>query len=211
MPKPSRLRSVNPTPAPAAQGAAGRPSGVAVEAAAPPLGSVSPTPAPAAQGAAGRLGGVAVEAVAPPLGSVSPVATPAAGGAAGRPSGVSVESVPKRGRRRSFSAAEKLRVVRQAAACTKRGEVEALLRREGLYSSHLTAWRKQLVLHGSEALAGRKPGRKPKLDAKDRRIVELEQRAARLEAKLSLAEKLIDLQKKVSAILGLNFATDGES
>jgi transposase-like protein len=119
--------------------------------------------------------------------------------------------VPKRGRRRSFSAAEKLRVVRQAAACTKRGEVEALLRREGLYSSHLTAWRKQLALHGSEALAGRKPGRKPKLDAKDRRIAELEQRAARLEGKLSLAEKLIDLQKKVSAILGLNFATEGES
>ena len=209
MPKPSHLRSVNPTPAPAAPGAAGRPSGVSVEAAAPPLGSVSPA-APAAHGAAGRSSGVSVEAAAPPLGSVSPAA-PAAHGAAGRPSGVSVESVPKRGRRRSFSAAEKLRVVRQAAACTKRGEVEALLRREGLYSSHLTAWRKQLALHGSEALAGRKPGRKPKLDAKDRRIAELEQRAARLEAKLSLAEKLIDLQKKVSAILGLNFATDGES
>jgi transposase len=178
VPKPSHLRSVNPTPAPAAPGAAGRPSGVAVEAAAPPLGSVSSS-APAAHGAAGRPSGVAVEAAAPPLGSVSPSA-PAAHGATGRPSGVSVESVPKRGRRRSFSAAEKLRVVRQAAACTKRGEVEALLRREGLYSSHLTAWRKQLALHGSEALAGRKPGRKPKLDAKDRRIAELEQRAARL-------------------------------
>jgi transposase len=115
--------------------------------------------------------------------------------------------VPKRGKRRSFSASEKLRIVRQAAACTKRGDVEALLRREGIYSSHLTAWRKQLVLHGSEALAGRKP----KLDAKDKRIAELEQRATRLEAKLSLAEKLIDLQKKVSAILGINLATDGES
>ena len=93
------------------------------------------------------------------------------------------------------------------------GDVErqALLRREGIYSSHLTAWRKQLVLHGSEALAGHKPGRKPKLDAKDRRIAELEQRAARLEAKLSLADKLIDLQKKVSAILGINLATDEES
>ena len=210
MPKPSHLRSVNPTPAPATPGAAGCPSGVAVEAAAPPLGSVSPAAASAAHGAAGRRSGVAVEAAASPPGSTS-TAAPAAPGAAGRPSGVSVESVPKRGRRRSFSAAEKLRVVRQAAACTKRGEVEALLRREGLYSSHLTAWRKQLALHGSEALAGRKPGRKPKLDAKDRRIVELEQRTVRLEAKLSLAEKLIDLQKKVSAILGLNLATDGES
>jgi transposase len=181
VPKPSRLRSVNSTPAPAVQGAAPGPSGVSVETVPPPLRSVDPTPAPAAQG-------------------VSP-----------HPSGVSVETLPKSGRRRSFSAAEKLRIVREAAGCTVRGGVEALLRREGIYSSHLTAWRKELALHGSEALAGRKPGRKPKLDAKDRRIAELEKRALRLEAKLSLAEKLIDLQKKVSAILGINLATDGES
>ena len=95
---------------------------------------------------------------------------------------------------------------RDAARATR-----SALRRGGLYSSHLTGLRKQLVLHGSEVLAGRKRGRKPKLDAKDRRIAELEQRAARLEAKLSIAEKLIDLQKKVSAILGINLATDGES
>lgn len=145
------------------------------------------------------------------LRSINPEPAPAAQGAAVGASGAAVESVPKPGRRRSFSAAEKLRIVREAAACTKRGEVEALLRREGIYSSHLAAWRKQLALHGSEALAGRKPGRKPKLDAKDRRIAELEKRAARLEAKLALAEKLIDLQKKVSAILGINLATDGES
>ena len=119
--------------------------------------------------------------------------------------------MPKPGRRRSFTAAEKLRIVREAAACTRRGDIEALLRREGIYSSLLAAWRKQLALHGSEALAAHKPGRKPKLDAKDRRIAELEKRAARLEAKLALAEKLIDLQKKVSALLGINLATDGES
>lgn len=136
---------------------------------------------------------------------------PAAQGAAVLPSGVSVEVVPKPGKKRSFPASEKLRIVRAAAACTKRGEVEAMLRREGIYSSLLAGWRKQLELHGSEALAGRKPGRKPKLDAKDQRIAELEKRAARLEAKLSLAEKLIDLQKKVSAILGINLATDDES
>jgi transposase len=210
VPKPSRLRSVDPTPAPAAQDAARRPSGAAVEAAAPPLGSVDPTPAPAAQGAARGPSGVAVEAAAPPLGSVALTPAPAAQGAP-RPRGGSVESVPKRGRRRTFSAAEKLRILRLAAACTKRGDVEALLRRERIYSSHLTAWRKDLELHGSEALVGRKPGRKPKQDAKDQRIVALEQRAARLEAKLSLAEKLIDLQKKVSAILDINLATDGES
>jgi transposase len=181
VPKPSHLRSVDSTPAPAAQGAARRPSGVTLETVPTPLRSENPTSAPAAQGAARR------------------------------PSGVSVETVPKSGKRRSFPAAEKLRIVREAAACTKRGDVEALLRREGIYSSLLAAWRKQLALHGSEALAGRRPGRKPKLDAKDRRIAELEKRAARLEAKLSLAEKLIDLQKKVSVILGINLATDEES
>jgi transposase len=144
------------------------------------------------------------------LRSINPTPAPASRDVAAHASGVTVEVEPKPGARRSFSAAEKLRIVREAAACTQRGDVEALLRREGIYSSLLSAWRKQLELHGSEALAGRKPGRKPKFDAKDRRIAELEQRAARLEAKLSLAEKLIDLQKKVSAILGINLSNDEE-
>ena len=125
--------------------------------------------------------------------------------------GASVEVKAKPGRRRSFSASEKLRIVREAAACTKPGEVGALLRREGIYGSLLAGWRKEFKLHGTAALAGRKPGRKPTLDAKDRRIAELEKRAVKLEAKLSLAEKLIDLQKKVSAILGLSLTTDEES
>ncbi|WP_437763114.1 transposase [Sorangium sp. So ce764] len=144
------------------------------------------------------------------LRSVDPTPAPAAQGAAPRSSGVAVETVPKPGKRRKYSAAEKLRIVREAAACTQRGDIEALLRREGIYSSLLTAWRKQLALHGSEALAGRKPGRKAKQDAKDRRIAELEKRSARLEEKLALAEKLIDLQKKVSAILGINLTNDEE-
>lgn len=126
-------------------------------------------------------------------------------------SGAAVESVPTPGKRRRFSAAEKLRIVREAAACTERGAIEALLRREGIYSSLLTAWRKQLALRGSEGLAPRTPGRKPKLDAKDRRIQELEKKAARLEAKLSLAEKLIALQKKASELLGIELASDDES
>jgi transposase-like protein len=119
--------------------------------------------------------------------------------------------VPQPGKRRVFSASEKLRIVREAAACTERGAIEALLRREGIYSSLLAAWRKQLALHGSEALAGRKPGRKPRFDAKDRRIAELEKHAARLEAKLSLAEKLLDLQKKVSVLLGIDLTSGGDS
>ncbi|WP_437322065.1 transposase [Sorangium sp. So ce385] len=76
----------------------------------------------------------------------------------------------KPGKRRKFSAAEKLRIVREAAACTQRGDIDALRRREGIYSSLLAAWRKQLALHGSEALAERKPGHEPKQDAKDRRM-----------------------------------------
>jgi transposase len=174
------------------------------------LRSVNPTPARAAQGAAARASGGSVETVLEPLGASDPDSA-ATHGAAVSASGGSVEVVPKPGRRRSFSAAEKLRIVRAAASCTERGDVEALLRREGIYSSLLAAWRKGLALRGVEALAVHTPGRKPKLDAKDRRIAELEKRAARLESKLVLAEKLIDLQKKVSAILGLNLATDGES
>jgi transposase-like protein len=112
------------------------------------------------------------------------------------------------GRRRFFAVSEKRRILKAAAACTERGAIEALLRREGIYSSHLAAWRKQLALRG---LVAQKPGRKPKLDAKDKRIAELEKRAARLESKLELAGKLIDLQKKVSAILGIDLARDGES
>ncbi|KYF88056.1 hypothetical protein BE20_24075 [Sorangium cellulosum] len=67
----------------------------------------------------------------------------------------------KPGKRRKFSAAEKLRIVREAAACTQRGEIDALLRREGIDSSLLAAWRKLLALHGSEALAERKLGHNP--------------------------------------------------
>jgi len=72
------------------------------------------------------------------LRSVDPIPAPAAQGAAPRPSGVAVETVPKPGKRRKFSAAEKLSIVREAAACTQRGDIEALLRREGIYSSLLT-------------------------------------------------------------------------
>ena len=118
---------------------------------------------------------------------------------------------PKPGSRRTFPASEKLRIVRAAAACTKRGDIEALLRREGIYSSLLAAWRKELGVHGTEGLTARRRGRKPKLDAKDLRIAELEKRAARLEAKLSLADKLIELQKKVSALLGVNLGDSDEN
>lgn len=108
-----------------------------------------------------------------------------------------------RRQRRRFSVEEKLRIVREAEKCTERGELSALLRREGLYASHLQHWRTQLERQGVEGLAPKKAGRKPVLDAKDRRIQQLERRQARLEKKLELANKVIALQVKAHEVLGI--------
>jgi transposase-like protein len=114
-----------------------------------------------------------------------------------------------------FTAAEKLRIVKRADACVasgERGAIEAMLREEGLYSSALSTWRAQLGARGAEGLAPRKMGRKPKLDAKDRRQAELLKRNAVLERKLHIAEAIIALQKKAHEILGIALPeTDGES
>ncbi len=117
-------------------------------------------------------------------------------------SGAALESTPKRTRRK-FTAAEKLRILKEAEACNGRGEVEALLRREGIYSSHLSNWRQQLDLRGREGLRAHKPGRKPRLDAKDRRIRDLERKTAYLERELLISQKLIELQKKAHEVLGI--------
>lgn len=120
-------------------------------------------------------------------------------------SGASVESVPPRPRR-TFSASEKLRIVRAADAAVasgKRGAVEALLRKEGIYSSHLAAWREQFGARGAAGLEARKSGRKPKLDEKDRELLAAKKKLAVLERKLLVANALIELQKKAHAVLGL--------
>ena len=129
-------------------------------------------------------------------------------------SGAAVETQPRR-RRRVFTAAEKLRIVKKADACVasgERGAIEAMLREEGLYSSALSTWRAQLSTQGTGGLEPRKVGRKLKLDAKDRRNAELLKRNAMLERKLHIAEAVIDLQKKAHEILGIALPmTDGES
>jgi transposase-like protein len=120
-------------------------------------------------------------------------------------SGASLESVPKKTRRR-YAASEKLRIVNAAKAAVasgKRGALEELLRKEGIYSSHLSAWREQLAARGAEGLAAQKPGRKPKLDEKDRKVLALEKQMAKLERKLLVANAVIDLQKKAHEVLGL--------
>jgi transposase len=102
-------------------------------------------------------------------------------------------------RRRTFTAAYKLRIVREADACERPGEVGALLRREGLYSSHLTAWRKQRDQGALQALS--KPRGRPKPDPRDAQIERLLRRSERAEAELATARKVIEVQGNVSALL----------
>lgn len=109
------------------------------------------------------------------------------------------EVVPK-ARRRSFSKAEKLRILKLADACTQPGEIGALLRREGIYSSYLATWREQ---RDKGQLEPQKRGR-PENDPKDKELARLRAENAKLSKKLEQAETIIDVQKKLSALLGLN-------
>ena len=116
--------------------------------------------------------------------------------------------VPEKARRRRFSGKYKLQILRAVEACTQPGEIGALLRREGLYSSHLSKWRQQRDVGVLEGLRPRKRGRKPRpVDPQAKRIAQLERETERLQRKLEQAEIIIDVQKKLSQILG----TDGES
>jgi len=105
--------------------------------------------------------------------------------------------------RRTFSAADKLRILDEVERCGERGELAVLLRREGIYSSHITAWREQLERHGTASFEPKKPGPKPKQDAKDRQIAALERKSEKLARELELARKLIDLQIKAHEIFGI--------
>ena len=114
-------------------------------------------------------------------------------------------------RRRRFTAAEKLRILREADGCTKSGELGALLRRESLYSSHLATWR-MARKHGELAgLTPRARGPKAKaVDPRDKKLVEQAREIARLQARLDRAEGLIELQKKVAQLLGTPLTSVGQ-
>ena len=131
----------------------------------------------------------------------------AAGATAESPSApaAAAPTAPAKPDRRVFSAAEKLRIVREADACHKRGEIEALLRREGIYSSLLTAWRTSLRLHGETGLAHRTRGRAAVHDARDQVIVQLRRDNARQAQELDLIKAVVELQKEVSACLSIEF------
>ncbi|NJK31140.1 MAG: hypothetical protein HC927_01305 [Deltaproteobacteria bacterium] len=104
--------------------------------------------------------------------------------------------------RRRFTAEYKRSILEQAEACTKPGELGALLRREGLYSSHLTAWRQAREQGELTALGPKKRGRKPKpVDPRDEQIAALEQQLAKERARRERAEALVELPKKVAELL----------
>lgn len=115
--------------------------------------------------------------------------------------------VPEKAQRRCYSAAYKLQILEEADRATEPGEIGALLRREGLYSSLLAAWRQQ---RRDGTLAGQARGRKGK-DPRDRKIEELEKENARLANKLDQAETIIAVQKKLSRLLEIEQMTDGDT
>jgi transposase len=129
------------------------------------------------------------------ISSTSVAAEPAAG--------TDPEVLEKASRRR-FTAKYKLRVLEQADGCTEPGQIGALLRREGLYSSHLTTWRRQREAGALAGLASRKRGCKVNPQtSQTRRMAELERDNERLRHRLVQAETIIDVQKKVSSLLGI--------
>lgn len=110
-------------------------------------------------------------------------------------------------RRRQFSASQKRRIVAAAEACRKPGELGALLRREGIYSSMLSTWRKQIRRANEQALTPQRRGPKPAPARAERvRIEQLEREKARLERELEKARLIIDVQKKVATLLGIELA-----
>jgi len=123
--------------------------------------------------------------------------------------GVAPTEVEARPQRRSFTAEYKRRILREADRCTKSGELGALVRREGLYFSHVRDWRAARERGELEALRPKKRGPKPvPPDPRDKKIAELERENVRLSKRAERAEALVELQKKVAALLGTPFENE---
>lgn len=140
--------------------------------------------------------------------------------ASARPMGAGTETVPQtdlassaparpdpevreKPARRRFSADYKRRILEELDACSQPGQIGALLRREGLYSSLLSTWRRQRETALAQGLAPRKRGRKPSRDARAQRTARLEREVAALKQQLEEAMLIIDIQKKTSQLLGI--------
>ncbi len=115
------------------------------------------------------------------------------------------EVVPK-AKRRKFTAKYKLGIIEEAGACIEPGQVGALLRREGLYSSHLSNWRQQRKKGQLQALSALKRGRKAQ-DPSVAELAELVRENQSLRTRLEQAKIIIDVQKKLSKLLGLTTDT----
>jgi len=119
--------------------------------------------------------------------------------------------VSAKAERRRFTAEYKRKILKEADACSRPGELGALLRREGLYSSHLAAWRRVREQGGLAGLSPKKRGPRAKVaDLRDKRIVELERDNRRLKARLERAEGLIEVQKKLATLLGRELPPNSE-
>jgi transposase len=121
--------------------------------------------------------------------------------AAGADGSVPDPAVSEKAKRRQFTAEYKLRILREVEQCKAPGETGEILRREGLYSSHLTDWRRQRDQIARRGLAQKKRG--PKAKSEDPRIKELERENTRLKRRLQRAEAILEIQKKASELLGI--------
>jgi transposase-like protein len=127
----------------------------------------------------------------------------------GEETAVPETEVVAKAQRRRFTAEYKRRIVREADRCTKAGDVGALLRREGLYSSHLSTWRAQRDRGELEALAPKKRGPKASPpDPRDKTIAEQAREIAKWQKRAERAEALVEVQKKVAALLGTPFESE---
>ncbi len=129
--------------------------------------------------------------------------------AAAAPPDPEVAAKPKR---RQFTAEYRLRILEEAERCTEPGEVGQLLRREGLYSSHLTSWRKARRSGALRGLASKKRGVKPKArNPLEPKVRQLEAKVERLEEELRKAHTILDVQEKVAGLLGFSLESGKDS
>ncbi|MCG6535386.1 MAG: transposase [Syntrophales bacterium LBB04] len=132
------------------------------------------------------------------------------------PPSVDLRSIPEpevleKAIRRKYPGEYKLQILKEADTCTQPGQLGALLRREGLYSSNLTTWRRQKQQGMLEALSPKKRGRKSlKRHPLALKVTQLERENQKLRQKLHQAETIIDVQKKISEILQIPIQKDEE-
>lgn len=112
--------------------------------------------------------------------------------------------VPEKPVRRRFTAEYKLKILAEADNCTEPGQIGAILRREGLYSTHLSNWRRKRREGTLISLSPRKRGPKAEKNPLAPKVAQLERENERLKAKLKTAETIIEVQKKVSGLLGID-------